>query len=253
MSGSNSTFLTTSFKDDEQNTEVEVTSKGKFQIGHDSPPTLFTNSFDSSGVRHARKPLLDLLEVAEILGNFKDTGREPSSPLTPPSVEFHTASRASPRSSATTQPSDGCKGCTKSRSNFWNIVLGASTSCCETCGKGQDNADINGRLPVVRSRIEKKAVPKKVKKYVCEVCGARFSQRGGVNSHVRTVHLKEKRFQCEVEGCDRVFGHRGDATRHVRSFHEGLKPFICRTCGVGFARKSVLKRHRGNVHRETTT
>lgn len=102
----------------------------------------------------------------------------------------------------------------------------------------------------LKGGVQKKASGR-LKRHACDICGARFAQRGGVNSHVRTVHLKEKRFQCEFPGCSRVFGHRGDATRHVRSFHQKLRPFKCSTCGAGFARKSVLVRHRKNVHQES--
>lgn len=87
-----------------------------------------------------------------------------------------------------------------------------------------------------------------VKRYACPTCGLRFSQRGGVGNHVRTVHERLRPFGCSE--CGRRYASRGDVTRHEKSVHEKARPFKCE-CGSSFARKSVLVRHRMNVHRSS--
>lgn len=86
------------------------------------------------------------------------------------------------------------------------------------------------------------------KRFRCEVCGDYFAQKGGVASHIRTVHEGIKAFQCTENGCNVRFAHRGDVTRHVSSVHKKARPFRCNICGGKFARNSVLKRHKENVH-----
>lgn len=84
--------------------------------------------------------------------------------------------------------------------------------------------------------------------FACSSCEKRFHQQSGLDSHVRVVHLKERRFECP-RGCGLRFGARGDVTRHVDAVHLKKRDWVCYICGDAFSRKSILTRHCWNVHK----
>lgn len=84
--------------------------------------------------------------------------------------------------------------------------------------------------------------------FSCVTCHTSFHHKSGLESHVRVVHLKERRYVCPL-GCDIRFGARGDVTRHVDAVHLKKRDWICSVCDAAFSRKSILDRHRKNVHR----
>lgn len=84
--------------------------------------------------------------------------------------------------------------------------------------------------------------------FACGSCDKKFHQQSGLDSHVRVVHLRERRFECP-RGCGLRFGARGDVTRHVDAVHLKKRDWVCYICGDAFCRKSILKRHCSNVHK----
>ncbi|KAI9740985.1 MAG: Strongly-conserved Zn-finger binding protein (TFIIIA) [Cirrosporium novae-zelandiae] len=69
-------------------------------------------------------------------------------------------------------------------------------------------------------------------------CGHRFTKKGNLNVHIRTVHAGEKNFVCGITGlnnskkvtgwngegaCGRAFASKLSLEEHVRSQHQGLK------------------------------
>lgn len=52
------------------------------------------------------------------------------------------------------------------------------------------------------------------KEYNCHSCGKRFTQKGNLKTHVRSVHTKEKPFVCGM--CGKSFSQKVSATCHSR-------------------------------------
>lgn len=49
--------------------------------------------------------------------------------------------------------------------------------------------------------------------------GKGFARKWGLTVHLRTVHDKEKKFGCEVDGCGKRFGLRATLRKHVEGIH----------------------------------
>ncbi|XP_037772950.1 zinc finger protein 271-like [Penaeus monodon] len=76
-------------------------------------------------------------------------------------------------------------------------------------------------------------------RFVCEVCGKKFSHKSNINIHMR-VHTKEKPYSCDI--CNKAFSQISDLTRHMR-VHTKEKPYSCEICDKAFSQKSDLTRH----------
>ncbi|XP_061405226.1 zinc finger protein 180-like [Lethenteron reissneri] len=75
--------------------------------------------------------------------------------------------------------------------------------------------------------------------YRCATCGQAFSQSAHLKSHQRT-HTGEKPYRCKV--CGQSFSHSGNLKAHQRT-HTGEKPYRCSMCGQKFSYYCSLKRH----------
>ena len=62
-------------------------------------------------------------------------------------------------------------------------------------------------------------------KFTCEICNARFGQKGTLKNHVATVHEEMKKIKCDI--CNAKFGQKGSLNRHLATVHEGKKQFNC--------------------------
>ncbi|XP_047468538.1 zinc finger protein 480-like [Penaeus chinensis] len=76
-------------------------------------------------------------------------------------------------------------------------------------------------------------------RFVCEVCGKKFSHKSNINIHMR-VHTKEKPYSCDI--CKKAFSQISDLTRHMR-VHTKEKPYSCDICDKAFTQKSDLGKH----------
>ena len=89
----------------------------------------------------------------------------------------------------------------------------------------------------------------------CGVCGKRFPSPSNAKFHVETVHMKIKRFQCEL--CDEKFLHHQKMKEHMREFHapggplpKGLKQVVCPQCGIKLRNEFTLRTHTKRMHED---
>jgi DNA-directed RNA polymerase subunit RPC12/RpoP len=76
--------------------------------------------------------------------------------------------------------------------------------------------------------------------YKCKECGKQFANPTNLKLHVKTVHLKEFRFSCEI--CGMGFTHMSHKRIHMRG-HTGERPYKCEICGESFRYKDRLRIH----------
>ena len=76
----------------------------------------------------------------------------------------------------------------------------------------------------------KKGKVKKNKKYGCDKCEYRTSQRQSLVQHTLAVHEKVKPYPCPYEGCDYRCARKQNMDKHVAGVHQKLRPFACPIC-----------------------
>lgn len=86
-------------------------------------------------------------------------------------------------------------------------------------------------------------------KYICNLCGENFTQKGSLGTHIRVIHEKIRKHKCC--DCRRRFGQKGDLHRHINTVHEGKRNYKCVLCSCFFSRKFALKRHISRKHIQT--
>ena len=100
------------------------------------------------------------------------------------------------------------------------------------------------------------------KPYACGVCGRCFGEKGNMNKHHRTVHLRQRKHSCTQ--CGRTFAFLDGLNRHISMVHLDRRPFECtfclcptshgpekpctHICGMRFKQKSHHRRHLSSVH-----
>jgi len=75
--------------------------------------------------------------------------------------------------------------------------------------------------------------------FVCPFCSKTFKEQGGVNLHVRVLHLHEK-FQCKI--CDKELSGK-TALKYHTMVHKHEFSCNCETCGKQFRSKHNLMLH----------
>ncbi|XP_061405213.1 zinc finger protein with KRAB and SCAN domains 3-like isoform X2 [Lethenteron reissneri] len=75
------------------------------------------------------------------------------------------------------------------------------------------------------------------KPFRCSVCAQRFSQRGNLETHLRT-HTGERPYRCAT--CGQAFSQSAHLKSHQRT-HTGEKPCRCKVCGQSFSHSGNLK------------
>jgi uncharacterized Zn-finger protein len=58
-------------------------------------------------------------------------------------------------------------------------------------------------------------------RFQCRECKREYSEKSGLQKHIRTVHEKRKDFECSV--CHQKFGTAGNAKEHREAKHEGVR------------------------------
>jgi len=88
---------------------------------------------------------------------------------------------------------------------------------------------------IVMERIVRARLP-----FKCQTCGKCYSQKNGLDYHIRSAHTGEKPFQCEV--CGKRWLSKSILNDH-RKIHLGVKPHSCPFCSKCFLHFGHLKNH----------
>ena len=96
--------------------------------------------------------------------------------------------------------------------------------------------------------------------FKCPLCDARFVQKGGMQTHIDTVHHGKKPYNCP--NCDTKFSAKQKLESHNESKHdphnlsdkilvqdrEVKKPYLCIVCEKNFSKSHNLKLHMISNH-----
>ncbi len=88
----------------------------------------------------------------------------------------------------------------------------------------------------------------RVDRWQCDTCHRRFGSKSHLTTHVRTVHLQERRFPCDK--CELTFKHYHQLYEHELQVHHKIRSEACRLCGRHFSKRTNLLRHLREVHRD---
>lgn len=76
--------------------------------------------------------------------------------------------------------------------------------------------------------------------FKCETCGKAFDLKYHLRLHIRSVHLQERNFECNV--CHLRFFNNYTLSRHMKT-HTGDYQFKCQVCGKGYSTRFRLREH----------
>ncbi|XP_055389144.1 zinc finger protein 852-like [Condylostylus longicornis] len=113
---------------------------------------------------------------------------------------------------------------------------------CETCGKRFSN---NSNL-LEHRKLHWPAEKKEANFFKCPHCDARYPRKGKMLIHVRTKHLKERPFVCQI--CNKEFSSNHHLVRHKRNIHDKNES-TCPICQKQFASSRIeehIKNHEKN-------
>ena len=80
-------------------------------------------------------------------------------------------------------------------------------------------------------------------RYSCifTILNLRFNQKQNLHTHVRHIHLGERRYSCGE--CGAKFRRKRLLDCHVNSKHKGEKPYSCSLCPATFVYPEHVKKH----------
>ena len=107
-----------------------------------------------------------------------------------------------------------------------------------TMGNPTMNGGINART----------GKPPKKKRFPCDMCDFRTSQKQSLRQHVIAVHEKLRPYNCPWPGCDYNCSRKQNLDKHVMGVHEKLRPYHCPVCDAAFSQKVTLNNHVRGVH-----
>ena len=85
-------------------------------------------------------------------------------------------------------------------------------------------------------------------RHECDVCGRKFTAKGSLSLHLRTVHSADgPEYECKV--CGWKFTQKGSLSLHTKTVHrfDGRR-YECEICGRKFTQKGNLSKHMRSVH-----
>lgn len=94
--------------------------------------------------------------------------------------------------------------------------------------------------------------PRKYKKliYSCDQCDKVFRWPGDLCRHKKVIHLDIKRYSCD--SCPKRFSNKNSLEEHVL-WHNNLKPYSCTACHKSYRSKYRMKYHFLKCHKELTS
>ena len=106
---------------------------------------------------------------------------------------------------------------------------------CEVCGHGTKvKADLKKHMITHDDRTP----------WLCQQCGQSFKVEKSLIGHQRTVHNKEKKFQCRF--CPKQFSYWATYRQHEKTHPQwkGVRKHVCETCGFDCQARNKLEAHR---------
>lgn len=84
-----------------------------------------------------------------------------------------------------------------------------------------------------------------VKKYVCDICDAKYITQSHLKRHTRSSHQiqTDDKIKCQHESCGKEFTSTTSMKRHYKIRHVKGKIYSCNECDEKFYRKNQLKQH----------
>ncbi|XP_047541828.1 zinc finger protein 62-like [Vanessa atalanta] len=116
--------------------------------------------------------------------------------------------------------------------------VGAIRRYCTICGK-----DFKHSYKLLEHKIKEHGAQRLTSN--CKECGKTFLSPQNLKIHIRSVHVKERNYQCNV--CGMRFFTKADEKRHGRK-HEDVKMFSCSYCEGKFKSKDSWRRHLKRIH-----
>lgn len=127
-------------------------------------------------------------------------------------------------------------------------VRPSKRSICNICNKTFKYMYILDEHKILEHGFKRPAVS------TCGECGKTFMTALKLKTHVRSVHIKERKYPCRK--CGMRFFTTCDQKRHERT-HEDVRSFSCSYCDAKFKSKDSwrrhLKRQHGHVFQSTVT
>ncbi|XP_050359594.1 zinc finger protein 62-like [Nymphalis io] len=116
--------------------------------------------------------------------------------------------------------------------------IGVIRRYCTVCGK-----DFRHSYKLLEHKIKDHGAQRL--KSICKECGKTFMSPQNLKIHIRSVHDKERNYQCNV--CGMRFFTKADQKRHGTK-HEDVKLFSCSYCEGKFKSKDSWRRHLKRIH-----
>ena len=102
--------------------------------------------------------------------------------------------------------------------------------------------------PVMNGINARTGKPPKKKRFPCDMCDFRTSQKQSLRQHIIAVHEKLRPYNCPWPGCDYNCSRKQNLDKHVMGVHEKLRPYHCPVCDAAFSQKVTLNNHVRGVH-----
>lgn len=113
------------------------------------------------------------------------------------------------------------------------------SNICHFCGKG---FQITCKLTAHIKKIHTKSNTI----FTCDLCGVSTKLKEYIAKHMKTVHMKIKKFKC-IHCEEREYSTQMGLNSHLYRYHEVEAPIKCPDCNTGFTFNSELRGHINNL------